>query len=198
MKTIINNRRGAVAVEGASGLVPVAPGCALSRTLRWRTSRKGVAAVEAAFALPMLLVLMLGVWQVGQIVRTSKTVADAAREGARVAAGGVSNGTPVTVAVVQQTVRNYLTAAGFPAAAVNGAQISVVNLSADSWTDPCNAQPLDPFSVSVTIPAGAPFNSLRLIPSSMTSWIAVNHLYAQTEWVSINDAQVVVGTQLPY
>ena len=90
-----------------------------------------MAAVEAAFALPMLLVLMLGVWQVGQIVRTSKTVADAA-QGARVAAGGVSNGTPVTVAVVQQTVRNYLTAAGFPAAAVNGAQISVVNLRADS------------------------------------------------------------------
>ena len=27
-------------------------------------------------------------------------------------------------------------------------------------TDPCNAQPLDPFSVSVTIPAGAPLNSL--------------------------------------
>ena len=32
----------------------------------------------------------------------------------------------------------------------------------------------------------------------MTSWITLNQLYAQTEWVSINDSQVVVNTQLPY
>ena len=98
----------------------------------WRAGRQGTATVEAAIALSFLLLLMLGVWQVGQLVQTSRTVSDAAREGARVAAGGITNGTSVTVSVVQQTVQNYLTAAGFPAAAVNGAQVSVVNLSGHS------------------------------------------------------------------
>ena len=79
--------------------------------------RRGTATVEAAIVLPLLLVLMLGLWQVAQIVQTARTLDDAAREGARVAAGGITNGTNVTVAVVQQTVQNYLTAAGFPAAA---------------------------------------------------------------------------------
>jgi hypothetical protein len=100
----------------------------------------------------------------------------------------------VTVAVVQQAVRNYLTAARFPSAAVSGAQITLTNLSSNNWTDPCNAQPLDPFSVTVTIPSGAAFDSLVWIASSITGR---SSLSAKAEWLSANDSQAVIDTTLP-
>jgi hypothetical protein len=122
-------------------------------------------------------------------------VKDAAREGARVAAGGANNGTPVTVANVQTAVQNFLTASGMPAAAVSGATITVTNLSSDTWTNPGNALPLDEFSVTVTIPAGAAFNSLKLIGTSLSG---VTQLQESVNWLSANDTQLTVSTTLPY
>jgi hypothetical protein len=120
---------------------------------------------------------------------------DAAREGARLAAGGSNNTTPLTVGMVQQAVKDYLTAAGFPVAAVSGAQIQVINQSSHSWTDPGDAQPLDPFTVTVTIPAGEAFDSLRWVASSITG---IHELSAQVEWLSVRDSEVFVNWQLPY
>ena len=145
--------------------------------------------------LSVLILLMLGVWQAGQMLQASTILYDAAAEGARYAAGGSSCGTPVTAAMVQTEVQNYLTAAGFPAAAVSGAQITITNLSADTWTDPCNAQPLDPFSVTVTIPSGAAFNSLCWVANSV---IGLKQLSVTVQWLSANDAQATVNMQLPY
>ncbi len=156
--------------------------------------RRGVAAVEAAVCMPVILTLMLAMWQIGQIVEMSRIVRDAAREGARVAAGGANNGTPVTVANVQTAVQNFLTAAGMPSTAVNGAVISVTNLSADSWTNPGSALPLDQFSVTVTIPAGAPFNSLMFTGFNLCG---VTQLQATVDWLSANDTQLTVSTTLP-
>jgi Flp pilus assembly protein TadG len=152
-------------------------------------------AVEAAVCLPVLVAMMMGMWEVGRIAQMSRILKDAAREGARVAAGGVNNGSTVTVAMVKTAVQNYLTSSGMPATAVNGAVISVSNLSADTWTDPGNALPLDHFRVTVTIPSGAPFNSLLLFTSSLSG---VTQLQETVDWLSANDALVVVNTQLPY
>jgi len=160
-----------------------------------KRARRGVVAVEAALVMTVVVLLMLGVWQVGQMLHVSRILYDAASEGARYAAGGCSSSTPVTVALVQTEVQNYLTAAGFPTAAVTGAQITVTNLSADSWTDPCNAQPLDLFSVTVTIPSGAAFNSLCWMSNTVTG---LNQLSATVQWLSANDAQAVVNTTLPF
>ena len=160
-----------------------------------KRARRGVVAVEAALVLILVIPLMLSVWEVGRLVEVSRVLQDAATEGARIAAGGNCNSTPVTVAVVQQAVQNYLTAAGLPSAAVSGAQITITNLSSNSWTDPCNAQPLDPFSVKVTIPSGTPLNSLRWLGTSITG---INHLSATAEWLSANDSQLVINTTLPF
>jgi Flp pilus assembly protein TadG len=152
-------------------------------------------AVEAAIVLPVVLILLFGIWEVGRFVLIGQTLNTAAREGARLAAGGYTNGTPVTCAMVQTAVQNYMTASGMPSAAVNGAQISVVCQASTAWTDPYEAQPLDPFQVVVTIPAGAPFNSL--------SWTLLPRLTSLTQltlavtWYSLNDSQVVVSTALP-
>jgi Flp pilus assembly protein TadG len=157
--------------------------------------REGVAAVEAAFVLPIVVTLMLGVWEVGRMIEVTQMVSNAAREGARVAAGGSNGGNSVTVSTVQQAVRDYMTAAGLPAAAVSGAQITLTNLSAHSWTNPVDAQPLDKFSVKVVIPAGSAFDSLR--------WSMVNKITGLTQvsalvtWMSTNNSQVTVSATLP-
>ena len=166
-----------------------------AKARRRANRRRGAVAVEAAVCLPVIVAMMMGMWEVGRIAQMSRIVKDAAREGARVAAGGVNNGTTVTVAAVQTAVQNYLSSAGMPATAVNGAVISVTNLSADTWTDPGNALPLDHFRVTVTIPSGAPFNSLLLFTSSLSG---VTQLQETVDWLSANDALVVVNTQLPY
>jgi Flp pilus assembly protein TadG len=166
-------------------------------TCRSRCSRgqRGAVAVEAAVCLPVIVALMLGMWEVGRIAQMSRILKDAAREGARVAAGGTNNGTTVTVASVQTAVQNFLTASGVPSAAISGSTITVTNLSADSWTDPGNALPLDHFRVTVTVPPGAAFDSLKLIGASLTG---VTQLQEAVDWLSANDTQVTVSTTLPY
>jgi Flp pilus assembly protein TadG len=158
--------------------------------------RRGSVIVEAAFVLPIILSLMLGVWEVGRMIQVSQIMENAAREGARVAAGGYVNGTAVTVSTVQTAVQNYLSAAGLPSAAATGAQVSVNCLATLSWTDPYLAQPLDPFKVTVTIPAGAPFDSLRW--NLLNKITSANQLSASVYWQSANNSQVTVSTTLPY
>jgi Flp pilus assembly protein TadG len=152
-------------------------------------------AVEAAMVLPMVLVLLFGMWEVGRFVLISQALNTAAREGARLAAGGYTNGTPVTCALVQQAVRDYLTGSGFPSAAVSGSTVTVICKASTVWTDPYQAQPLDPFQVVVTIPPGAAFNSLRwtLLPR-LTS---ITQISIAVTWYSLNNSQVVVSTALP-
>jgi Flp pilus assembly protein TadG len=167
------------------------------KSLRRRpTVRRGTALVEAAFVLPVALVLMMGVWEVGQMIHVCQIVENAAREGARMAAGGYVNGTPVTCAMVQQDVQNYLTAAGLPSTAVNGAVTTVTCLASTSWTDPWQALPSDPFSVTVTIPSGAPFNALRW--NLLNQITSIRQLTEVVEWQSANNSKVVVSTTLPY
>lgn len=167
----------------------------MCRSLRTRYSRSGAVAVEAAFCLPLLVILMIGMWEVGRMVEVYQILANAAREGARYAATGNLNNTSVTSAMVQQNVRDYLTAAGLPAAAVSGSQIQLTNLSNHSWTDPCNAQPMDQFQLTITVPSGTAFSSLQWCVLSLTG---VNQLSVSSTWISLVDSQVTVFTQLPY
>ena len=173
----------------------IAGGGPPARRKRRSLGRCGSAAVEAAICMPFIVAMMLAMWETGRMAQMSRIVKDAAREGARMAAGGSNNGTAVTVASVQTAVQNFLTASGLPSAAVTGATITVTNLSADTWTDPGYALPLDEFSVTVTIPPGAAFNSLQLIGTSLTG---VTQLQESVTWLSANDTQLTVSTTLPY
>jgi Flp pilus assembly protein TadG len=161
-----------------------------------RSQRRGAVAVEAAFVLPVALLFLMGIWEVGRLVQVDQMLYNAAREGARLAAGGSNAGTSVTAAMVQQAVRDYMTSAGLPSAAVSGAQITLTCLATPAWTDPYNALPLDKFQVTVTIPSGSAFNSLRW--SMLTSLTNVTSLSATVNWQSLNNSEVVVSTTLPY
>lgn len=172
-----------------------ASGVALMRMRRARTARRGAAAVEAAVILPLVVTLMFGIWEVGRLAQMNQLLSNACREGARVAAGGSINSVGVTVAQVQQAVKDYMTSSGVPSAAVSGAVITLTNLSGNSWTDPCDAKPLDKFKVTLTIPSGAPFNSLKL--GTFNSITGVNSLTVEATWLSTVDSAVTVDGTLP-
>jgi Flp pilus assembly protein TadG len=165
------------------------------RNLHNRESRRGAVAVEAAVVMPVLLILLLGIWEVGRMIQVQQILVNSAREGARLAAGGYVNSTPVTNTMVQTTVRDYLQSAGLPSTAVSGAQISLTCLSSPSWVDPADALPLDKFRVTVTIPAGAAFNSLRW--SFVARLTSKTQMDAIVDWVSLNNIGITVDTQLP-
>jgi Flp pilus assembly protein TadG len=72
-------------------------------TVRTSPRRRGAAAVEMALMAPLLVILLLGLWELGRMIQTKQAVANAAREGGRQAATGQK-----TVAQIQQYIRTSL------------------------------------------------------------------------------------------
>ena len=70
-------------------------------------SEKGVAMVEAAMTLPIILLISVGIFEFGRAYQTSQVLTNAAREGARLA---VIDGS--TDADVRARVNQYLTNGG--------------------------------------------------------------------------------------
>lgn len=161
--------------------------------------RRGVVAVEAAIVLPVLIIVMFGTWEVGRLIQVNQIVTNAAREGARFAAGGYVNGTPITSSMVQQAVRDYIKASdpsGRLTAAANGATVALVCNASPTWVNPSDALPLDRFQLQVTIPAGAAFNSMAW--SLATRFTGVSTMSVTVNWMSLNDLKISVDAQLPY
>ena len=97
-----------------------------------RKHERGQAMLETAIALPILLVLMVGIFEVGRAYETWQVLTNAAREGARMAV--TPSGSPVaTTALVREYMLNgqlpkYATAAVSvnkgASITVNGAAVS--------------------------------------------------------------------------
>jgi Flp pilus assembly protein TadG len=121
------------------------------RTYR-QQRRHGIAAVELAIVLPFLLVLLLGLWEVGRVVMVHNVMTNAAYEGGRLAATGGffsstnyndptsgqqmtlqysqdSSGNPIPYDV-QKRVLVYLQASGL---STNGVTVTVTNV-AQNWS----------------------------------------------------------------
>jgi len=78
-------------------------------------STEGVAIAEFAISLPLLLVLVVGIFDFGKAFNVKQKVTGAAREGARFAASMPTNdlyngGTPQSVNAIRDTVDSYLQA----------------------------------------------------------------------------------------
>jgi Flp pilus assembly protein TadG len=71
---------------------------------KWR-SEKGVALVEAAITIPLLLLVSAGIFEFGRAYQTWQVITNAAREGARVAVLPSA-----TSGAVTQRVRDYMQA----------------------------------------------------------------------------------------
>ncbi|MEI7685220.1 MAG: TadE/TadG family type IV pilus assembly protein [Planctomycetota bacterium] len=154
------------------------------RPYRSAHSRKGVAAVEFAVVLPIMALLIVGLWEVGRMVEVQQYLANACREGARQASTGVK-----TTAQVQQVVVDYLQQKGLTN--VKTANVTVTSVSNTSITDPSQATQLDQFRVSVSVP----FTDVR--------WVALNqitglrNLTASADWYSMRDIPITVSATIP-
>jgi Flp pilus assembly protein TadG len=121
------------------GLVSTRPGTSAPK----RTVRRGVAALEAALALPLALLLMFGTWELGRIIEVRQMLDSAVRDGARRAASG-----QFTNAQVQQAVANYARSAGLP---ITNLVVTVSDLTTPG-VDVSAASPLDKIQVQATLP----------------------------------------------
>ena len=145
----------------------------LLRTLRSARRRRGVAAVEMAMLSPLLLALLLGIWEVGRLIQVNQMLSNAAREGGRQAASGL-----LTDAEVQTVVLQYLQRAGIPTA---HATVTVTNLTSGS-RDAKDALQLDQLQVSVTVPV----TDIKWVALSLITG-PTSTLSATTVWWSLRD-----------
>lgn len=116
---------------------------------------RGTATVELAVVLPLLLLLLVGVWEVGRMLEVKKHLASAAREGGRLAATGLANEEEV-----RSVVQAALEETGVPTAR---ATIEVINLDAPS-RPVRDAARGDRLRARVTVPC----EEVRLAPLSIT------------------------------
>lgn len=135
--------------------------------------RRGVAAVELALLLPFIMILLLGVWEVGRMIIIQQILSNAAREGGRQAATGLQ-----TNAQIEQIVRTYLQNENLP---ITNVTVTVKNLNAPG-TEVKDAVQLDPLEVTVTIPVSdIRWSSIRLVTDASTK------LTGQAVWRAAKD-----------
>jgi Flp pilus assembly protein TadG len=144
--------------------------------------RRGVAAVELAIILPFVLLLLVGVWEVGRLVEVQQLLTNAVREGGRQASTGTK-----TVAQVKDDVVRYLQQNGIKS--VKPADVTVTNVT--SGADPTAAAQLDQFRISVTIP----FDSVRWVLLNQVT--SVTNLTATVDWYSMKDIPITVEYDIP-
>jgi Flp pilus assembly protein TadG len=138
--------------------------------------RYGTAAVELAVVLPVVIILLVGLLEIGQTVQVSQILSNAAREGARKASTGMN-----TYADVQTTVSNYLTNAGITNQ--TGLTVTIYNVTQGNSGpnfDPSTAIYLDQLQITVTLP----YANVQLAPLPTPQ---ATVLTAQAIWFSNQD-----------
>src|SRR5205823_1525074 len=122
--------------------------------------REGSAAVEFAVVLPLLILLLVGVWEIGRLIQLQQIMNNAARDGARLASQAVivgADGTITQIATstgspsVENTIRDYLHGAGIYD--LTGLQITFQFIEGDtSLTEPYQGVKNQRFRLRVTMP----------------------------------------------
>ena len=158
-------------------------------TPRRSPKREAAAAVEFAVTLPLLVTLLLGIWEVGRIVHVKQIVSNAAREGARASSTGTNNFNDV-----QNIVSNYLTNAGLDA---TGVTVEITNITTNNGAayDPTQATQLDEMRIYVSLP----FDNVRW--AFVDQLTDIREIRAQVEWRSMKDIPIDTsqfgGDQIP-
>ena len=180
-----------------------------------KAPRHGAAAVEFACCLPLLVMILTGMLQIGRVMEVQQVLWNAARETARDASLGSDN-----LQTVASSLLTYLQGAE-PKAFGQGHSTSmispVVALSANttgytcwdntanrelftitfsdttntSTTDPTAMSQLDVFNIGVQVP----FSSVAL--SSIVPVSGISRLYVKVVWVSMVDSPFQITPNLP-
>jgi Flp pilus assembly protein TadG len=146
-----------------------------------------VATVEFALVLPVLMGLLLGIWEVGRLVQVSQVLQNAAREAARQASTGT---TPMSD--IKTNVQAYITGAEPRITNLVGFDVVFTDLTRPAVTDPTAAVQLDHFTMTVTVP----FDNVRWSATKMFVPTGTK-VSATVDWYSMRDLPVTVTTGIP-
>jgi Flp pilus assembly protein TadG len=97
-------------------------------------SEKGAAAIEFAFVLPVLVLLIVGIMEFSVLLYDQAVITNASREGAR--AGIVFFDPPISDAEIQAVVNNYCASRMITFGAATGVTTSVSRAGSGSAGDP--------------------------------------------------------------
>lgn len=166
--------------------------------------RAGVATVEAAIVLSLLLVpVLLGVWEVGRLIYVQQVVTNSAREGARLAAQArIVNrlGTPTAIAFntgtpnVVDTIYQSMITGGLTGLAKTDITVKFAfdgeALSANPTRVPSDGAKSEKFKVFVSIP----FSKVRWISVGLVNPTTVSYT---VDWQMLVDDAFSVSVDLP-
>jgi Flp pilus assembly protein TadG len=153
------------------------------RPLRRLSPRRGAAIAEFAILMPIILALLVGIWEVGRMIEVQQMLSNAAREGGRQASTGQFTNTQI-----QQVVTQYLQVAGLPTGNVTVTVQDLTNTSLDV----SQAQYLDRIQITVTIPfQDVRWSLLSLVTSPTTT------LTAQSVWITMVDKPYPIPPEPP-
>jgi hypothetical protein len=183
--------------------------------MRLEAHRDGVATVEFACCLPLLVLILGGLWEVGRFVEVHQVLWNGGREAARDASLGQDNLLAVTTNLL-----TYLQGAdqtAFPGSHSTSMIAPVVTLPANTYgytcwdntanrelftmtftdltnpstTDPTAMNQLDVYQIGVQVP----YNSIRLSPVIPIS--GLSRLGVTVVWTSLIDTPFQIAPDLP-
>ncbi len=189
---------------------------------RTKHSRRGIAATEMALMAPVILTLLMGLWEVGRYISIQNLVDNAAREAGRLgASGGFFSSSNMTAAPVphnplvlvppstntacelQKKVLLSLQSAGV---STTGATVTITNvtqgwaytytaaavISGSGYDPTAAASQLDRLTVTVTVPYA------NVAWSPLSYFIGQSStITATSNWNSIVDVPLAVSTTIP-
>jgi Flp pilus assembly protein TadG len=151
-----------------------------SQSLKHRNQpRRATAAVELAVVMPLIIILLTGLLEVGRMVQISEILNNAAREGARKASTGIN-----TYADVKTAVANYLTNAGITNQ--TNLTVTVYNVTQSNSGpsfDGTSANWMDQLKITVTLP----LNNVQLTQLHILVTDPSTILTATSVWFSNQD-----------
>ncbi len=153
------------------------------RHIRLRPNRRGTACVEFAVVMPMLLIFILGILEIGRYVDVYQILNAAANQGGIQASSG-----QMTNAQVIAAVTGCVQAAGLP---TTNLVVTVADLT-NPGTDVSQATILDNLQITVTLPYSA-------VAWSPTSYYTNSNTQVSTTvyWVSANPQSYPSGVTAP-
>lgn len=149
-----------------------------------RSLRRGVAVMEFVVVFPLILLLLIGLLEVGRLINAQQILSNACREAGRQASTGSK-----TTTEVEQTIHDYLARANIDP---TGFTFAMQNLTASARNDPTTAEQLDHFEIVATLP----YRNVRWIDGLFFTNDSTI-LQARVDWYSMRDIPVEVNVSLP-
>ena len=168
--------------------------------------RAGAASTEAALVLSVIVVpLMIGVWEIGRLVYAQQVVANAAREGCRLAAQGRTiNGQSTTIEILEgskatplpstpnvwDTVYQAIVTGGLKGVPRADIDINFDFIDGTATRQPYEGLKGERFRVTVNVP----FAKVRWINLGLVN---PTDVYFQADWRMLVDDPFVVNPSMP-